>query len=238
MRKFTRVLTVVGAALLMGLLAVGTVTVAGPLPGPPGPPGPPPKPEPPPRITPGQIIDGVSQILPHSKTYRPGDPGFDELVIAGKTPVNGIPGIGASRSLDDGTLNLTAFPRDGVRLFAARSLDDGPIWGRHAGGTRLGAIELARDYKLGSGPLKQGYYHIAAIYDPNNELDAKVDPKNETDFYLVLVADLDNDGEIELWAFIGLPHGELARVIGMVDPVLQIEFAQAVLLNLVAALLH
>lgn len=230
--KATRivVVAVVGAALLVGLLAVGTVTVAGP----PGPPPKPPKPEPTPRITPAQIVDGVNRLLPHSKTYRPGDPGFDEL--AGNTPPNRIPSVGAARSLEDGSY-LLAFAREGVRLFAARSLDDGPFIGR-AGGTRLGAIELARDYELGSGPLKQGYYHIAAIYDPKNELDAGIDPKNETDFYLVLVADLDNDGEIEIWAFIGLPHRELARVMGMVDPQLQLEFAQGVLLNLVAALLQ
>ncbi len=233
MRRIDKAVAVVGAALLVGLLAVGTVTVAGP----PGPPGPPPKPEPPPRITPGQIIDGVNQLLPHTKTYRPGDPGFDELVIAARVPVNRIPAVGASRSLDDGSFWLLAFPREGVRLLAARSLDDGPILGRQAGGTRLGAIELARDYKLGSGPLKQGYYHIAAIYDPNNELDATVDPKNEIDFYLVLVGDLDSDGEIELWAFIGLPHKKLASVMTTITE-LQVEFGLAVLLNLVAALLH
>lgn len=229
--KATRiVVAVVGAALILGLLAVGTVTVAGP----PGPPPKPPKPEPTPRITPAQIVDGVNRLIPHSKTHRPGDPGFDELAL---TPRNRLPMIEAARSIDDGGFPLT-FAREGVRLFAARSLDDGPIWGSRAGGTRLGAIELARDYQLGSGPLKQGYYHIAAIYDPKNELDAKTDPRNEIDFYLVLVADLDNDGEIEFWAFIGLPHRELARVMEMVDPQLRIEFAQGVLLNLVAALLQ
>lgn len=214
-----KVVAVVGAALILGLLALGTDLLAQP-----GPPGPPPKLEPPPQITPQQIIDGVNQIIPHTKTYRPGDPGFDELAL---TPKNRIPiPIGAARSLDDGYIPL-AFAREGVRLYAARSLDDGTILGRQAGGTRLGAIELTREYKLGSGLLKQGYYHIAAIYDPNDK----------PEFYLFLAGDLNNDGEIEFWAFIGLPHRELAHVIGMVDPALQVEFAQGVLLNLIAALL-
>lgn len=81
------------------MAGIGTVTVAGPpRPEPPGPP---------PRITPGQIIDGVNQLIPHSKTYRPGDPGFDELV--GKTPTNRIPAVGAARSLDDGP-SILLFP--------------------------------------------------------------------------------------------------------------------------------
>jgi hypothetical protein len=235
MRKVYRVLTVIGAALV--LLAIGTVMLAGPPGPPPGPPQPP-KPEPPPKITPQQIIDGVSRLLPHSKTYRPGDPGFEEL--GGLVPTGRI--TSASRSLDDGSLFL-AFRREGVLLFVASlSLDDGWfLLGRHAGDTRLGAIELTREYKLGSGLLKKGYYHIAAFYDPKNELDAKIDPKNERDFYLVLVGDLNGDGQIDMrdiHAFMGLPHRELARVMGMVDPVLQIEFAQAVLLNLIAALLQ
>lgn len=230
MRKFYRVVAVIGAAL--GLLAIGMVMLAGPPGPPPGPPQPP-KPEPTPKITPAQIIDGVNQLLPHVSINIPPPP---ELLI----PVrNGLP-LGGARSHDDGAI-LLAFSREGVRLSACRSLDDGPILGRHAGGTRLGAIELLREYKLGSNMLKQGYYHVAALYDPNNEIDAKIDPKNERDFHLVLVGDLDGDGQIDMrdiHAFMGLPHRELARVMGMVDPQLQIEFAQAVLLNLIAALLQ
>lgn len=113
--------------------------------------------------------------------------------------------------------------------------------GQQADGTRLGTIELMREYKLGSNPLKQGYYHIVAFYAPKNELDAPVDPKNERDFHLVLVSDLNGNGQIEIediHAFMGLPHRELTRVIGMIDPALQVKFAQAVLLNLIAALLQ
>ncbi|MFN4218940.1 MAG: hypothetical protein ACK4HB_06655 [Candidatus Bipolaricaulia bacterium] len=228
MRKVYTV-AVVGAAL--GLLALGTVTLAGP---PAPPPGPPPKPEPPPKITPQQIIDGVNQLIPHVAIFVPPPP---ELL----GPIrNGIPSIGAARSLDDGDI-LLAFSRDGVRLSAWRSYDDGTIFARQAGGTRLGAIELMREYKLGNGSLKQGYYHVAAIYDPKNEIDAKIDPQNERDFHLVLVGDLNGDGQIDerdIHAFMGLPHRELAHVISMIDPMLQIEFAQAVLLNLIAALLQ
>lgn len=227
MRKFFT--AVVGAALIVGLLALGTVTVAGQ----PGPPGPPPKPEPPPQITPQQIIDGVNQLIPHVSIIPPPPP----IVLLPR--LNGIP-LGLSGILDDGSIDLT-FPREGVRLFAARSLDDGVILGQQADGTRLGAIELMREYKLGSNLLKQGYYHIVVFYDPKNELDAPVDPKNERDFHLVLVSDLNGNGQIEIediHAFMGLPHRELAHVIGMIDPALQVKFAQAVLLNLIAALLQ
>ncbi|MCS6902908.1 MAG: hypothetical protein NZO41_01350 [Candidatus Bipolaricaulota bacterium] len=224
-----RVLTVIGAAL--GLLALGTVMVAQP-----GPPGPPPKPEPPPTITPQQIIDGVNQIIPHVSIIVPPP----ELLASRR--LNGIPNIGAARSYDDGVIEFLAFRREGVRLYGARSLDDGTVLGREAGGTRLGAIELTKEYKLGSGPLKKGYYHIAALYDPKNEIDATLDPKNERDFHLVLVAEnADADGQIDMadiHVFLGLPHRELARVMGMVDPVLQVEFAQVVLLHLIVALLQ
>ncbi len=227
MRKINKAVAVVGAALILGLLAIGTVMLAGP-------PEPPPPPEPLPKITPAQIVDGVNQLLPHVSIIPPPPP--PELLA----PINGIPSIGAARSLEDGDI-FWAFPREGVQLFAARSYDDGPILGRQAGGTRLGAIELMREYQLGSGPLKQGYYHVAAIYDPNNEIDAKIDPKNERDFHLVLAGDLNGDGQIDMrdiHAFMGLPHRELARVMSMIDPALQVEFAQTVLLNLVAALLQ
>lgn len=231
--KATRiVVAVVGAALLVGLLAVGTVTVAGP----PGPPPKPPKPEPTPRLTPDQIIDGVNRLLP--------------LAL---TPKNRLPLIDAARSIDDGSFLISCkadkpamlvFPRE-VRLFAARSIDDGLLFGRRAGATPLGAIELGRDYKLGvkTPPemitIAKGRYGIAAVYDKENKIDAEEDPKNEIDFWLVLVGeDADGDGLVEIVAFIGLPHRELARVMGMVDPQLQIEFAQGVSLNLVAALLQ
>lgn len=229
MRRINRVVAVVGAALILGLLAVGTVTVAGP----PGPPGPPPKPEPPPRITPEQIIDGVNRLLPLAKT-----------------PTNRIPSLTAARALDDGSYlwaykadkpATLVFPRE-VRLFAARSLDDGPLFGRRAGATPLGAIELGRDYKLGGKlpwepAIAKGRYGIAAVYDKENKIDAEEDPKNEIDFWLVLVGKK-ADGDIDIVALIGLPQRELARVMEMVDPQLRIEFAQGVLLNLVAALLQ
>lgn len=225
-----KLLTVVGAALLAGLLALGMVTVAGP-PVPPGPPGPPPKPEPPPQITPDQIIDGVNQLIPHVSIVplppelidRVGPKLPPELAT---TPKNRLPGT-------------VAVP-PGVRLFAARSLDDGVFLGK-GGGTVLGAIELDRDYKLGSEPLKKGFYPMAALSDPENELDKATDPQNKIDFYLVIVRSTDLGGgqvKLEIAGLIGLPQKELARVMGMVDPVLQIEFAQAVLLNLTAALLQ
>jgi len=232
--KATRivVIAVVGAALILGLLAIGTVTMAGP---PPGPPPGPPKPEPPPEITPGQIVDGVNQLMPMVKG----------------TPKNRLPSVDAARSYDDGSYLLAykadrpamlAFPRE-VRLFAARSLDDALLFGRRAGVTPLGAIELGRDYKLGvklpPEMITKGRYGIAAIYDKENKIDAEEDPKNEIDFWLILVGeDKDGDSLMEIAGFIGLPHKELARVMGRVDVRVQIEFAVAVLLNLVAALLQ
>ena len=68
MRKLHRVAAVVGAALILGLLALGTVTVAGQ---PPPEPPPSPEPEPTPTITPQQIIDGVNQLIPHVSIIPP-----------------------------------------------------------------------------------------------------------------------------------------------------------------------
>ncbi len=228
MRKLTKVVAVVGAALLVGLLTIGTVTVAGPPPGPPGPPELPPKPEPPPPITVDQIIQGVNQLIPSVKFIPP--PPELQIVklppeMLDKTPTNRIP-------------MKSAFPKEGVRLYGSRSLDDGTFLDRQAGVTGLGAIELEREYKLGSALLTKGLYGIAAIYDPENKLDRAIDPENKIDFYLALYHDMDGDGKMNHAGLIGLPRRELERVMLSQPGQNMVKYGQLVLLNLVAALLQ
>ncbi|MBI1742120.1 hypothetical protein HYR54_03530 [Candidatus Acetothermia bacterium] len=247
MIRFTRFIAVVGVAFMAGLLAVGIQAWTQE------------------QITPEKILVAVGQLQPLVKVYRPGNLGFprDHHFINRFC----LQSFDTQNWLDCALLPvggsylpaMLAAPRDGVLLFKhlpvcevdpSGKSDCGALvlslfLGRREGVMPLGAIELVPigHYKFGNGFLSKGRYNITALYDPENKLDAAVDPDNKINFFLALVSVQGGESRPEVTGLIGLSQSELARVLSAIlgpgVPVQeQGEFGVIVLLNLVSALIQ
>ncbi|MBI1742121.1 hypothetical protein HYR54_03535 [Candidatus Acetothermia bacterium] len=206
------------------------------------------------EFTLAQVLEAVNQLLPTVKVYRPEDPDFPG--IQRQSPQLLQEAISQTSTRDFKMLGVTAVvvPRNGVQFIRYtydRLLEVAlnVLLGRHEAAAALGAININLDsYKLGSSPLLRRCYGLVAVYDSENMLDAAFDNGNEVDFYLVLLSPARIEfgcglrTDMQPVAFLGL--GKLARARGNIwvafsqAPMTQVEFATAVLLNLVLRQLY
>ncbi len=239
MLKLNLRVAALGAALIVGLLALGAFAT----------PAPPPPQQPPPRPLPELILQAVNELRPLAHVVTDtGDPHeaqtfFDVFAAAlpdldsnalapfvmASTPVPLVVSLPAQSGVQLLMFNPKEYLKSG-------SWDGGAVFlGEQAGRTAVGTMKWQEPL---SPQLPAGLYGVAAIYDPQGTL-----TKTQGDFnlYLILIGIQQDTPGVPRYgqfaAIIGLDRAwvsEYQAVLAKVNPDDEIQFGVGVWLNLMA----